>query len=68
MAKDRFIAVLRHPAFALAGAILFAAAAFALFGFASSCKAATERATLRYVRWRKAWRAYAVPALAMRTG
>jgi hypothetical protein len=25
-----------------------------LFGFASSCKAAAERATLRYVRWRKA--------------
>jgi hypothetical protein len=31
-------------------------AAFALFGFASSCKAATERATLRYLRWRKARR------------
>jgi hypothetical protein len=25
-----------------------------IFGFASSCKAAAERATLRYVRWRKA--------------
>jgi hypothetical protein len=43
-------------------------AAFALFGFASSCKAATERATLRYLRWRKARRAYAVPAPLMRTG
>jgi hypothetical protein len=28
-------------------------AAFALFGFAASCKAAAERATLRYVGWRK---------------
>ncbi len=43
-------------------------AACALFGFASSCKAVTERATLRYVRWRKARRAYAVPALLTRTG
>jgi hypothetical protein len=31
-------------------------AALMLFGFASSCKTATERATLRYVRWRKARR------------
>jgi hypothetical protein len=31
-------------------------AAFALFGFVSSCKAATERVTLRYIRWRKARR------------
>ena len=31
-------------------------AAFMLLGFASSCKAATERMTLRYVRWRKARR------------
>jgi hypothetical protein len=31
-------------------------AAFALFGFAASCKAAVERTTLRYVRWRKASR------------
>jgi hypothetical protein len=29
-------------------------AAFLLLGFASSCKAATERATLSYIRWRKA--------------
>src|SRR5580698_523741 len=27
--------------------------AFALFGFVSSCKAAVERMTLRYIRWRK---------------
>jgi hypothetical protein len=31
-------------------------AAFMLLGFASSCKAATERMTLRYIRWRKARR------------
>jgi len=31
-------------------------AAFMLLGFASSCKAAVERMTLRYVRWRKARR------------
>jgi hypothetical protein len=31
-------------------------AAFMLLGFASSCKAAVERTTLRYVRWRKARR------------
>ncbi len=31
-------------------------AALLLFGFASSCKTATERATLRYIRWRKAHR------------
>jgi len=43
-------------------------AVFALFGFASSCKAATERATLRYLRWRKARRVYAAVALATRTG
>jgi hypothetical protein len=30
--------------------------AFMLLGFASSCKAAAERVTLRYVRWRKARR------------
>ena len=29
-------------------------AAFLLLGFASSCKAAAERMTLRYIRWRKA--------------
>ncbi|HUD87936.1 MAG TPA: hypothetical protein VMR17_15950 [Xanthobacteraceae bacterium] len=34
-------------------------AAFALLGFCSSCKAATERMTLRYLRWRKARRGYA---------
>jgi len=31
-------------------------AAFMLLGFASSCKAAAERMTLRYIRWRKARR------------
>jgi hypothetical protein len=31
-------------------------AAFMVLGFASSCKAATERMTLRYIRWRKARR------------
>ncbi len=31
-------------------------AAFMLFGFVSSLKAATERVTLRYIRWRKAGR------------
>jgi len=31
-------------------------AAFMLFGFVSSLKAATERMTLRYIRWRKARR------------
>jgi hypothetical protein len=46
------------------GAIIFAVsalematwllwAAFLLLGLASSCKAATERLTLRYIRWRK---------------
>jgi hypothetical protein len=34
-------------------------AAVALLGFCSSCKAATERMTLRYLRWRKARRGYA---------
>src|SRR5262249_15443515 len=29
-------------------------AALMLFGLASSCKTATERATLRYIHWRKA--------------
>jgi hypothetical protein len=43
-------------------------AAFALLGFASSCKAAVERMTLRYVHWRKARTAYAVPALATCSG
>jgi len=33
-------------------------AAFMLLGFASSCKAAIERMTLRYVRWRKARRVW----------
>jgi hypothetical protein len=41
---------------ALDVAIWLVWAAFALFGFASSCKAAAERATLRYIRWRKARR------------
>jgi hypothetical protein len=31
-------------------------AAFMVLGFASSCKAAVERMTLRYIRWRKARR------------
>jgi hypothetical protein len=35
-------------------------AALLLFGFASSCKTATERATLRYIRWRKARRVRAM--------
>jgi hypothetical protein len=45
-------------------------AALLVFGFVSSCKAAVERATLRYIRWRKARRvraaalALAVPAAA----
>ncbi len=43
-------------------------AAFALFGFVSSCKAAVERMTLRYIRWRKVRAVYAAPALLMRTG
>jgi hypothetical protein len=43
-------------------------AAFALLGFASSCKAAVERVTLRYIRWRKARAAYAAPALLTRIG
>jgi hypothetical protein len=42
-------------------------AALMLLGFASSCKTATERATLRYIHWRKARRvrAAALHALAM---
>jgi hypothetical protein len=43
-------------------------AAFALFGFVSSCKTAVERMTLRYIRWRKAHAAYAAPVLLSRTG
>jgi hypothetical protein len=43
-------------------------AAFALFGFVSSCKAAVEQMTLRYIRWRKVRAVYAVPALLSRTG
>jgi hypothetical protein len=38
-------------------------AALLLFGFASCCKTATERATLRYIRWRRARR---VRAMALR--
>src|ERR1700691_133080 len=53
---------------ALDVAIWLVWAAFALFGFTSSCKAAAERATLRYIRWRKARRAYGVPAAVTRTG
>jgi hypothetical protein len=36
-------------------------AAFLLLGFASSCKAAAERLTLRYIRWRKAARIKSTP-------
>ena len=43
-------------------------AAVALFGFVSSCKAAVERMTLRYIRWRKVRAVYAAPALLTRTG
>jgi hypothetical protein len=43
-------------------------AAFALLGFAASCKAAVERMTLRYIRWRKMRLAYGAPALLTRTG
>jgi hypothetical protein len=46
--------VLAASAFDLATWLLWAG--FMLLGFASGCKAATERATLRYVRWRKARR------------
>ena len=57
-------------AFALVAAAfdLFAwlfAAAWALFGFAASVKRITERATARYLRWRKAARARALAAAAM---
>jgi len=41
-------------------------AAFMVFGFVASCKAAVERATLRYVRWRKTRRmrlAHSLPQL-----
>jgi hypothetical protein len=44
--------VLAAGALELANWVLWAA--FLLLGFASSCKAATERATLSYIRWRKA--------------
>jgi hypothetical protein len=46
--------MLAVTAFDLATWLLWAA--LMLFGFASSCKTATERATLRYIRWRKAQR------------
>jgi hypothetical protein len=46
--------VLTASAFELATWLFWAA--FMLLGFAVSCKAAAERATLRYVRWRKARR------------
>jgi hypothetical protein len=59
--------VLTASALDLASWLLWAA--FMLFGFAASCKAATERATLRYIRWRKARRMHnAVPALAVSAG
>lgn len=41
--------------------------AFVLIGFASSCKAAAERITLRYVRWRKARRVRQAERLARRS-
>jgi hypothetical protein len=44
--------VLAAGALELANWVLWAA--FLLLGFAASCKAATERATLSYIRWRKA--------------
>jgi hypothetical protein len=44
--------VIAVSALELANWVLWAA--FLLLGFASSCKAATERATLSYIRWRKA--------------
>jgi hypothetical protein len=44
--------VLTATAFDLATWLFWAA--LALLGFVSSCKAAVERATLRYLRWRKA--------------
>jgi hypothetical protein len=44
--------VLAASSLALANWLLWAA--FLLLGFASSCKAAAERMTLRYIRWRKA--------------
>jgi hypothetical protein len=50
--------MLAVTAFDLATWLLWAA--LMLFGFASSCKTATERATLRYVRWRKARRVRAM--------
>jgi hypothetical protein len=37
-------------------ALWLIAAAFMVFGFVTSCKAAVERAMLRYLRWRKARR------------
>jgi hypothetical protein len=43
-------------------------AAFALLGFAASCKATVERTTLLYFRWRKARLVYAAPALLTCTG
>jgi hypothetical protein len=46
--------VLAASAFDLATWLLWAA--LTLFGFASCCKAFTERTTLRYIRWRKARR------------
>jgi hypothetical protein len=39
-------------------------AAASVFGFAATVKRMTERATLRYLRWRKARRARAVLAAA----
>ena len=47
-------------------ALWLVSAAFMVFGFVASCKAAVERATLRYVRWRKARRvrlAHSLPHL-----
>lgn len=40
-------------------------AALMLFGFAASCKTATERATLHYIRWRKARRVRAAASRAL---
>jgi hypothetical protein len=55
--------VLAVSAFDLAIWIFWAA--FAVFGFVCSCKAAAERMTLRYLHWRKARRLRAAYSLAL---
>jgi len=56
--------VLAVSALELANWVLWAA--FLLLGFASSCKATTERATLSYIRWRKARAVESALATALR--